>query len=247
LRLGRRSPSIKRSSTPIELAVPIRPQLRARQQGSSPARPHNRGGGHLGRGEGNRQGPTAAATGRACTRREQKRQRTREAQEATRDPRGHEERQGDRQRWRTRPKYELVLVFTGPAAFNSKNPENFGGRGAGLPMRFLSSRPMLTASLRFVAEISRVLLDRAVGNLRVFIHCVPAIARTLVTKTKSGIFALAAAAVRYCQMLSAQSRDPLAARESVGRLAVTTAEQIFSLAWRPVRGHPTDPRIVRSQ
>src|SRR5215472_16828330 len=36
-------------------------------------------------------------------------------------------------------------------------------------------------------------------------------------------------------MLSAQGRDPSAARESVGRLAVTTAEQVFSVAWNPVK------------
>src|SRR5215472_11987980 len=39
-------------------------------------------------------------------------------------------------------------------------------------------------------------------------------------------------------MLSAQGRDPSAARESVGRLAVTGAEQIFSLAWNSVRERP---------
>jgi hypothetical protein len=39
-------------------------------------------------------------------------------------------------------------------------------------------------------------------------------------------------------MLSAQRRGPSAARESVDRLAVTTAEQIFSLAWYRVRGDP---------
>src|SRR5215472_1944940 len=36
-------------------------------------------------------------------------------------------------------------------------------------------------------------------------------------------------------MLSAQGRDPSAARESVGRLAVTTTEQIFSFAWNSVK------------
>src|SRR5262249_42782266 len=36
-------------------------------------------------------------------------------------------------------------------------------------------------------------------------------------------------------MLSAQGRDPSAARKSVGRLAITRAEQILSLAWNPVR------------
>src|SRR5215831_2122523 len=36
-------------------------------------------------------------------------------------------------------------------------------------------------------------------------------------------------------MLSAQGRDPLTARESADRLAVTGAEQIFSLAWNPVK------------
>jgi hypothetical protein len=41
---------------------------------------------------------------------------------------------------------------------------------------------------------------------------------------------------RHYQMLSAQCRDPSAAREGVGRLAITGAEQIFSLAWNPVRG-----------
>jgi hypothetical protein len=41
---------------------------------------------------------------------------------------------------------------------------------------------------------------------------------------------------RHCQMLSAQGRNPSAARESVGRLAITGAEQIFSLAWNPVKG-----------
>src|SRR3954452_11207751 len=46
-------------------------------------------------------------------------------------------------------------------------------------------------------------------------------------------------------MLSARSRDPPAARESVDQLAVTAAEQIFSLAWNPVTATPTDPRIVR--
>src|ERR1700756_2790660 len=46
-------------------------------------------------------------------------------------------------------------------------------------------------------------------------------------------------------MLSAQGRDPPAARESVGRLAVTGAEQIFSLAWNPVRATPIDrPRPI---
>src|SRR5262249_20073278 len=36
-------------------------------------------------------------------------------------------------------------------------------------------------------------------------------------------------------MRSAQGRDPSAARKSVGRLAITRAEQILSLAWNPIR------------
>src|SRR5205823_7189495 len=40
---------------------------------------------------------------------------------------------------------------------------------------------------------------------------------------------------RQCQMLSAQGRGPSAARERVGWLAVTTAEQVFSLAWSSVK------------
>ena len=41
---------------------------------------------------------------------------------------------------------------------------------------------------------------------------------------------------RQCQMLSAQGRGPSAARERVGWLALTTAEQVFSLAWSWVKG-----------
>jgi hypothetical protein len=36
-------------------------------------------------------------------------------------------------------------------------------------------------------------------------------------------------------MLSAECRDPSVARERVGRMAITTTQQIFSLAWNPLR------------
>jgi hypothetical protein len=48
-------------------------------------------------------------------------------------------------------------------------------------------------------------------------------------------------------MLSAQRRGPSAERESVGRLAVTTTEQIFSFAWNPVRGDADYRSITRIQ
>jgi Domain of unknown function (DUF1989) len=43
---------------------------------------------------------------------------------------------------------------------------------------------------------------------------------------------------RHYQGLSAQDRSASAARERAGRLAVTTAKQLFSLAWNPVKRRP---------
>jgi hypothetical protein len=51
-------------------------------------------------------------------------------------------------------------------------------------------------------------------------------------------------------MLSAEDRDPSAAREGVGRVAVAGTEQIFSLPWNPVielsrRGRDLQKRLRR--